>query len=308
MTSTTVAALLLGSCAVWDAAKTKVENIQELPAVEVIGLGVNEPCAVDRSGARRLSGAYLRTVAGSLGGMTFAVTGKANKPSTAPLPRNMAIDDRVLRSLGADDEGQLTGWRQSVAAPIAALNTRTTLPLAYNLSYRAAGTDYTGPLVVGIPPLQDNVPLLGQASHSGAVAITYTTVGDDGSTAISTAIGSFTMLVGYGSGRATFRAGDFTVTDGAALPFARLRWTRLGLCGARLVSSGQGVASLYDADERRVPTLGPNADPTAGVLLFDASQFAASDTTDAPSDVGGVFAIQGDATSLTGVFLSRPPP
>lgn len=301
-------ASLLGGCALWDGAMGMVTQIQENPVIETIGLGVNEPCDVNRSDARRVAGAYLRTVDGTPGGETFSITGRASKPTTAPLPRNIAVDDRVLRSMAAADDGTLTGWRRSIAVPIADLNTRDVLPLAYTLSYRAAGNDYTGPLVAGIPPLQETVPKLGRAAYDGPVQLTYRAVDDAGNTAITQALGRFTMQVGYGSGRANFAASDFTVTSGPALPFARMGWTRLGLCGARLVSSGQGVVSLFDADDVRIPTLGPDADPTAGVLLFESSQFAAGANADGPVAVGGVFAVQGDAVSLTGVFLSRAPP
>ena len=301
-------AVLLSGCAVVEGAVGLVEKVRSNPQLETIGLGINEPCDTNRSEARRIAGAYLQTISGTPGGTTFSVTGKARKPTTAPLPQNIAIDDSVLRSIAADENGLLKGWRRSTALPIAALNTRQTLPLAYTLSYRAEGNDFTGPLVVGIPPLQETVPKLGLASYAGAVTLSYTAVDASGTSAVTEAVGNFTMQVGYGSGRAEFRAGDFSVTSGPALPFARLRWTRLGLCGARLVSTGQGVVSLYDAAGTRIPTLGPGADPTAGVLLFESSQFAPGANADGPIAVGGVFAVQGDAVSLTGAFLSRSPP
>ena len=292
-------AALTGACTVVD--KTKV-------ALETIGLGERIPCDTDRADARRLAGAYLRTISGTPGGETFTVSGRTRDPSTAPLPRNIAIADSVLRRISVGDDGTLTGWRQSSATPIAALNDdRTTLPLAYTLSFSSDGTDFTGPLVAGLPPLQETVPTLGQAVYTGAIIVTQTSVDADGTTTVTEATGSFTMQIGYGSGRADFSARDFTVTRGPALPFANMRWTRLGTCGARLISSGQGVVSLYDASARRVPTLGPGADPTAGILLFEASQFAPT-ANSGPFAVGGVLAIQGDTSSLTAAFLSRPPP
>ncbi len=289
------------------AVQDTIDALRATTPAEVIGLGPDLPCDVDRFEARRMTGAYLQIVKGSLGGTTFPVTGRA-KPSTAPLPRNLTIDDSKIRALGADATGTLSGRRQSSATPISALNTQKTLPLAYELSYRAGGVDFSGPLVVGIPPGQDDIPLLGQAFRSGSVLVTYTSVSDDGTITITEAAGDFTMQVGYGSGRASMVAGGFTVTEGTALPFAGLRWTQLGLCGARIVSSGQGIVSLIDADGARIPTLGPDADPTAGTLVLESSQFVTSETTSGPSQVGGVFAIQGDAISLTGVFLSREPP
>jgi hypothetical protein len=254
-----------------------------------------------------MTGAYLQVVEGSMGGTTFAVTGRA-RPSTAPLPRNLAIDDSKIRAIAANEDGTLSGWSKSSALPIEDLNTRDSLPLAYNLSYRADGVNYSGPLVVGLPPIQDSIPKLGRATRAGAIEITYTSVGDDGQPAITTATGDFNLQIGYGSGRAVLTANAFNVTSGAPLPFGGMRWTQLGLCGARIVSSGQGVVSLFDSSGARIPTLGAAADPTAGTLVLESSQFAGSSTNDGPTDVGGVFAIQSDASSITAVFLSRGPP
>ncbi|SFR39669.1 hypothetical protein SAMN04488005_1396 [Yoonia tamlensis] len=287
-----------------DAVTTVVDAARDTTVAEVIGLGPDLPCDVDRFEARRMAGSYLRTANGTAGGTILAVSGRV-RGGDAPLPRNLAVDDRKIRGLSADEQGDLSGRKQSHATPIAALNSRDSLPLAYQLGYRADGVDYGGPLVVGIPPLQDNIPASGQALHAGAVALTYTFVDDDGSAQTTQAIGDFAMRLGFGSGRAIFSIDNLQIESGPTLPFARLRWTRLGLCGARVVSSGQGVVSMYDHAGGRIPTFGPNADPSAGVLVFQATQFAASETTLGPTELGGVFAIQGDASSLTAVFLSR---
>ncbi len=300
----TLSLIALGGCEQIEGAVTA---IRETTPFEIIGLGPDLPCDVDRFEARRMTGAYLQQVAGSRGGTTFAVTGRV-RDSSAPLPRNLGIDDSKIRGISAAADGSLSGWRQSTATPIDALNTRDALPLAYDLSYQADGVTYEGPLVVGLPPVQEEFPLLGQATRSGGILITYTATGDDGQPIVTEASGDFSMQIGYGSGRATLRAGAFQVTSGPQLPFAAMRWTQLGLCGARIVSSGQGIVSLTDQDGGRIPTLGRDADPTAGTLVLESSQFAASSTTNGPTDIGGVFAIQGDASSITAVFLSRGPP
>lgn len=274
---------------------------------ELIGLGTDLPCDVDRFEAGRLTGAYLQIVEGSMGGTTFAITGRV-KPSDAPLPRNLLIDDSLIRRISVDESGTLSGWRQSSATPIAALNTRETLPLAYDLRYRVAGVDFSGPLVAGIPPVQDDIPLLGRVIRRGTVLVTYTSVADDGAVVVSQAAGDFTMDVGFGSGRATFVAGGFTVSDGGPLPFSSLRWNQLRFCGSRIVSSGQGIVRLLDDAGARIPTFGPDAAPDAGTLVLESSQFTTTENPDSPAAIGGVFAIQGDAISLTGVFLSRGPP
>lgn len=300
----TLSLIALGGC---EGIEDAVNKVRDTAPLELIGLGPDLPCDVDRFEARRMTGAYLQVVDGSLGGTTFAISGRVG-PSTAPLPRNLAINDSRIWGVRADDAGDLSGWRQSTATPITALNTRDTLPLAYDLSYRVDGVTVSGPLVAGIPPVQDVIPLLGQARRAGGIVLTYTTVGDDGTPAITEATGDFAMQIGYGSGRATFTASGFQVTSGPQMPFASIRWTQLGLCGARIVSSGQGIVSLFDSDGGRVPTLGPGADPSAGSLVLESSQFAASETDDGPTDVGGVIAIQADTSSITAVFLSRGPP
>ncbi|WP_373636613.1 hypothetical protein [Yoonia sp. BS5-3] len=300
----TLSLMALGGC---DKIEGAVNQIRDTPAFEIIGLGPDLPCDVDRSEARKLTGAYLQLVDGSMGGTTFAISGRAG-PSKAPLPRNLAIDDSRIWGVRADEAGALRGWRQSAATPIAALNTRQTLPLAYALSYRVDGVTVTGPLVAGLPPLQEDIPQLGQVTRAGGIMMTYTSVDDAGAVSVTEARGDFSMRIGFGSGRATFTANRFQVTSGPQMPFASLQWTQLGLCGARIVSSGQGIVSLFDADGTRLPTLGPDADPGAGTLVLESSQFAGSTADDGPTDIGGVFAIQGDTSSLTAVFLSRGPP
>lgn len=298
----TLSLIAVGGC---EQVTDTVNQIRDTAVLELIGLGPNLPCDVDRFEARHLTGAYLQIVDGSMGGTTFAVTGRAG-PSNAPLPRSLAIDGSKIRAVRANDVGGLTGWRHITATPIKALNTRETLPLAYNLSYRIDGVDVSGPLVTGLPPLQDDIPLLGRVTRAGGIALIYTSVDDAGTPTITEASGDFTMQIGFGSGRATFTATGMQVSNGPRMPFETLQWTQLGLCGARIVSTGQGIVSLFDADGARVPTMGPSADPATGSLVFEASQFAAAGN--GPTDVGGVVAIQGDASSITAVFLSRGPP
>lgn len=300
----TLSLIVLGGCEDIEAAVNKVRDTAPL---ELIGLGPDLPCDVDRFEARRMTGAYLQVVDGSVGGITFAISGRVG-PSKAPLPRNLAIDDSRIWAVRADSDGDLSGWRQSTATPITALNTRDTLPLAYDLGYRVDGVTVSGPLVAGLPPVQDEIPLLGQATRAGGIVLTYTTLDDNGAPVVTEATGDFAMRIGYGSGRATFSANGFQVTSGPQMPFASMRWTQLGLCGARIVSSGQGIVSLVDSDGRRIPTLGSDADPTAGTLVLESSQFAAGNADNGPTDVGGVLAIQADTSSITAVFLSRGPP
>ena len=283
------------------------KKVQSIPLVEKLGLGEEVPCDINLYQQRRMTGAYLQSAVGTPGGTTQYVTGRASR---VPLPRNLILEDGKIKRLSRreqDGETVLKGSKRAVAEPISGMGSGDALPQAYDLSYRLQKVDYKGPLVVGQSPTAQEMPGSGQARMSGPVRITFTSTDTEGSTATTEATGVFTMLIGYGTGRASFSASAFEVKSGPALPFARLSWSRLGLCAPRVVSSGQGGTSFFDSDGGRVALLDPGTEPAA-LMAFESSQFAASDRPAPPGAVGGVFAIQGNAASITGVFLSENTP
>lgn len=284
-----------------------VKKVQAIPVVERLGLGQDIPCDIDLYEQRRMAGAFLQSPVGTPGGALQYVTGR---PSKAPLPRKLVLEESKIKRLSPqeqDGETVLKGSKKATAEPIAGMGEKDLLPQAYQLSYRAVKVDYKGPLVVGQSPTAQEIPQSGQAAMSGPVKISFTSTDADGVASTTEATGTFRLVIGYGTGRAAFSASDFTVDSGPALPFAKISWSRLGICAPRIVSSGQGGTSFTAADGRRVALIDPGTDPAA-TMAFESSQFAASERPGPPGSVGGVFAIQGNAASVTGVFLSKDSP
>lgn len=284
-----------------------VKKVQSIPLVERLGLGVDVPCDINLYQQRRMAGAFLQSPVGTPGGTLQYVTGK---PSKAPLPRRLVLEDSKIKRLSSttlDDETVLKGSRKAIAEPIAGLGKKDVLPQAYQLSYRAVRVDYKGPLVVGLSPTAQEIPQSGQAAMSGPVKIVFTSTDAEGTSTTTMATGTFTLLIGYGTGRAAFSVQDFTVDDGPELPFAKMSWSRLGICAPRIVSSGQGGTSFQSSDGGRVALIDPSTSPAA-TMAFESSQFAADERPAPPGSVGGVFAIQGNTASITGVFLSASSP
>ncbi|PUB17385.1 hypothetical protein [Yoonia sediminilitoris] len=298
-------AISLGSCdTVQSVVDSTIEAAQATPALELIGLGPELPCDVDRYDARRLSGTYYRVADGSVGGEVLFVTGRLDL-FTRSSPRSIILDDSSVWPISEGADGALSTFWGSTASPIRSLKDGTDLPLAYTLSYRANAVDYTGPMVVGIPPRQEEIPKTGTSIMSGLVELSQTTFSETGAPSISKATGRFELRIGYRSGRATFTLENIASTQGAPLSFAKLTWNRLALCGARLVSSGQGLVRKTDRDGKLLPLFGPDADPAAGALQFQSSMFAGDTRPGPPGGVGGIFTLESDASALTGVFLSQ---
>jgi hypothetical protein len=82
----------------------------------------------------------------------------------------------------------------------------------------------------------------------------------------------------------------------AAAAVAGLTWTDLGLCGARIGSTGQGVFGAVDRSGGRAAL--------QGAALLDATLFGVDAGGGFPAEIGGVMVIQGDAGALSGVFIA----
>ncbi len=270
-----------------------------------VAMGPIEACIPSRKDGKRLLGAYLRRVEAAQGYEMFSVTGKAR---SSGLPRNLAFDDRKIRRLRGGGDGPLTGSRRSTVTPHPGFAATGTLPAVYELSYRAEKIDYTGALVVGNSAAGFEIPTTGRMVHSGRIALTLSLFDAAGGAAVATAEGRFTASIGFGSGRSTFTVDALQVTSGAALPFATLTWGPLGLCGARVVSSGQGAIKLVAEDGRKVSPFLTGRAPTPLRSSFEAAQFAADDRPGPPGRFGGVFLIESDEGTISAVFLSDGSP
>lgn len=286
-------ALAQGGCAAVDAVKDA--NIPEL-----VGLAEDEPCVLTRREGRKLAGAYLRQPKGDA--QSFDVLFISGKESRRDLPRKLELDNRTLRRLGGDPLEGLRGSSRSTVKLRAGFRTSGELPNVYDIGYRAAGVDYGGAVVVGSSPAGDEIPTSGAASYSGRIVVDVTSPASDGGAAAQGA-GRFTLTAGYGTRRA-----ELTVDlAGAGLPFTSLRWSNLYLCGARFVSSGQGQVTATNRAGTTAPPFQTGTEPVALKSRLESVLIAAEDRPAAPQGVGGVFAVQSDLGSISGVFLSDLP-
>lgn len=274
-----------------------VEAVQTSKTFELLGLAPDEPCVVTKREGRRLAGAYLRQPTASAGSDVFFVTGKASRKG---LPRNLEFNDLTVRRIRPTDDGPLEGARRSVATPIKGLGVANALPAAYDMTYRAERIDYEGPVVVGPSPTGFEIPTTGQVIYEGAVQLTLTSASENGAPVETVKIASFTATVGYGSQQARFAVD----ASGTGLPFEGVQWSRLGICGSRVTSSGQGQVFFVQGDgSRQIPfQVGRTVTPLRALL--ESSQFASEDRPGPPDSYGGTFAISGDVGTLVGVFIA----
>lgn len=286
--------LALAGCAVADIVKDA--NIPEL-----VGLAEDEPCVITTREGRKLAGAYLRRPIGDAQG--YDVLFISGKESRSDLPRSLELDDRTLRRLGGNPLGDgLRGSSRSTVKLTPGFRSSGKVPNVYDLSYRAAGVDYGGALVVGSSPAGDEIPTSGGASYSGRIAVSVTSPASDGGAAAQ-GIGRFTLTAGFGTKRANL---DVDLS-GAGLPFTRISWDNLYLCGARFVSSGQGQVTVTDRAGKTAPPFQTGAEPAALNSRLEAVLVAPETRPAPPQGAGGVFAVQSDLGSISGVFLSDQP-
>lgn len=264
-----------------------------------------EACVVSRKDGKRLVGAYLRQTKAGAGYAMFSVTGKARRSG---LPRNLAFDDRKIRRIGGSADGPLTGNRKSTATPRSGFAATKTLPAVYDLDYRAAKIDYTGPIVVGTSAAGFEIPTTGKITYSGKVQLALNMIDSAGDAVASTAEGQFAATVGYGSRRAQFTVSDLKSTSGPEFPFATLIWHNLGQCGTRVVSSGQGSVKMKSLEGWKINPFAAGRAPTPLRSSFESAQFARADRPGPPDRFGGVFLIEADAGTISAVFLSDSSP
>lgn len=277
-----------------------VEAVQTSKTFELLGLAPDEPCVVTKREGRRLVGSYLRQPTASAGSDVFFVTGKESRKG---LPRNLEFNDQTVRRIRPTDDGPLEGARRSVATPIKGLGAAGALPAAYNITYRSERIDYEGPAVVGPSPTGFEIPTTGQVIYEGNVQLTLTAASDEGAPVTTVKMAKFTANIGYGSQQARFKVD----ASGTGLPFEGVQWSRLGICGSRITSSGQGQVFFVQPDGSRLVPFQAGREVTPLRALLESSQFASGDRPGPPDSFGGTFVISGDVGTLAGVFIATQP-
>jgi len=297
--ATLASVLILQSCSPLDV----VRNIQELPS-GALELAPVETCEEARQGDGGMVGVHLRQ---SDVDQQFEMLSLTGNIRVERLPRTLDIDEVRSRLITTDIE-ELKGTRRSTALPRSFFSDGESLPAVYDLSYSADDVNFAGPLVVGYSAPGADLPTTGRALFRGPVQLSRSFTSEDGSTSISTADAEFAVVVGYGSNTATFTLSGVTTTSGEAMPFVSLEWRNLGLCGTRVLSTGQGTVRLLSEDGRRVSPFTDGRSLPALLSSFEALHFNAAPPPSPPGDFGGIFSIESDIGTLAAVFLSQSSP
>ena len=259
-------------------------------------------CVVPPRKDGQLAGSYLRRPTAEA--ESFAVIHVAGDASRSDQPRSLTIGDlTIARIVGRDVQGAgLRGSDKSNLKLRPGFSGAPTLPNVYDLGYTAADVGYAGLLAIGPSPGADEMPTSGAATYAGQILVEMGGPASGGGGGRAQAIGRFAMTAGFGTQRAQFVA----ELPGGALPFSRITWSNIFLCGTRLVSSGQGQVLITDASGTH-PPFQAGGDAVPLISSLDATLIAPAQRPAAPFGVGGAFAIQSDRGAITGVFLSGPP-
>lgn len=279
------------------------EGLRKKETTRVIALKPEANCDLAVIDDTALAGAFLRrSQAAGYSYDTVFITGNS---STLGLSGKLSFDDRT----GADDGDDTTkttfeGAKKATATQRIGFGPDATLPNVYDISYTNKGIDFEGALVVGPGAIGTEIPSTGAATYIGQITIDVITQTKDGGTNRASGTGQFTMLAGYGSKRATFTASGF---DTDTLPFEALTWSNLFMCGTRFVSSGKGSVQVQSGDGIGQPPFKTGREQSPFTAVFEASQFAPQERPAPPTSLGGVFSIESDIGTITGVFLSAQP-
>ncbi len=288
--------IVLASCA------TIRARLEALPTTRVTTVPATQACDASVQNEKRLTGAYLRQSDAS--GLTFVpvlVTGRENRNG---LTEEVSVNDQSqTREVAGTDKTTFEGSKDGIAKALSGFGPKDILPNVYEVTYSAKDTTFRGPMVLGPGSFNREIPSSGGRLFTGRIALTLITQAEDGAQSEVSATGRFSLEAGYGSARGRMIANEFDV----GLPFESLNWNNLFLCGSRFVSSGQGTVTVQTEGGPPLAPFKQDRDDAPFTALFESGQFAPEERPGPPVGIGGVFVIQSDNGTLTGVFLSDQP-
>jgi hypothetical protein len=264
-------------------------------------LGSDEPeapveaCPREDLPARDLVGAFLRQPEGVGLFEVLAVEGRASRSGAV---RRLWLDDYTFKARAGEDGG-LDGRRGARAEPIPGLAIPAAGASAFTVGYRLDGTAYTGRLAIGTPTPGSRLPSNGQVRYQGPAKLTV----QGAPPALPVEVtGTAVLDVGFGS-----RQVSMTVTTpSGVLPFSRIDWTGIGMCGPRLGSTGQGGFRTAGPDGRAVSFVGPGDGAPGGSAMVNATFYGVEEAAGRPAGISGVLLIQGDSGVISGIFAASP--
>jgi len=263
-----------------------------------------EACLIPPSEGRGLVGAYLRQADGTPKFDVFSVRGSLRRNGR---PDEVSFNQDSVNWWRARPDGGVGLLRRSSAAPRPGFGTGEAVPGVFDFTYLAdgsGGATFSGPMVLGPGPSAADMPTTGGRVFTGTIELALNRSDGSGGFVTTRAEGRFDANIGYGSGRSSFDATGFSVSEGPALPFTLLNWSGLGACGPRIVSSGQGSVKVLTEDGSVISPFSKGRSPEKLRSSFEAAQFDGPEGSGPPEGLGGVFLIESDAGTLSGVFLS----
>ena len=286
----------MGVLAVTLAGCSRPEPPEERPS-RIVEVVVPEGCEVEPLAPRQLAGAYVRE---TIGPGVFEVLVLQGLEDTNALPPVVRMDDRPIRPRPRGVIGSFVNTLPATAEPVARLS-GVGGARGYVMEYEPGEIAYTGIAVVGETPRGAELPTSGSLRLSGPAEMMLR--GQDGQEVSVT--GQVEAVLGFGTGTMVMRLSGLVAEDGAALPFATVTWSGLGLCGTRIVSTGRGSVRVTAEDGRIVTPFGPEGAPTAALSTLNGFLVAGAERGEGPRGIGGVLLIQGDAATLRGGFTLR---
>jgi hypothetical protein len=255
-----------------------------------------DPCPRLDVPARRLAGAMIRQPDGTGVLEIVPVEGKTARSGEI---KRLRLGDYTFKARPGTG-GALEGRRGAMAEPVAGVD--ATAMAAYVVSYARDGQDYGGRVVAGLPASGERMPDAGQGRYRGPVRLSVQDKrpGADGTALAVT--GTAELDVGFGSRQVEVRL-EGLAAEGGAVPFERVTWTGIGMCGVRVGSTGNGGFQALGAGGRPVDFVGPGADAPGGTAVLDATFYGFDKATAQPREIGGVLLIQGDRGVISGVFV-----
>jgi hypothetical protein len=282
------------------AACGKLFGSDEAPMVE-------EPCPREDAPTRQLAGTAIRQPAG-VGLFELLPAGGRNRRS-GDLGRLVVGEYTFRARAGAD--GGYSGRRGARAEPIVELAEEGSVADAYRLTYRDGRQDFTGMAVVGRPTPGSRLATAGQAHYRGPVRLVVQDRRPQAAGDRVEIAGIASVLVRFGSAAVDVALENLAATaeEGvaapAAVPFARIDWSGLGVCGVRVGSTGQGGFQARDDAGRIVNFAGEGSGSPSGSAVLAAMLYGFDEAKAQPTEIGGALLIQGDAGVIAGLFAAQ---
>lgn len=157
-----------------------------------------------------------------------------------------------------------------------------------------------------VPRPEGDAPSAGRSVFTGPVLVSAEFVDLAGETRAIKAEGRFAASVGHASEIAVMQVTELSPVAGAGFNISEIVWQNLGVCGAKIGSTGAGQVSIsieVDQAQEGAATIPETYTPV--IATFEAAQFVTNASVAPPFFLGGTFNMSGDSGTITAVFRSE---